>query len=70
VDIFPKAWIETVTRFATRVDLHSAVRRFAAFKHENLPVLAGPPPSAMVGILEHHCVLKAYDDEVERIRNG
>jgi hypothetical protein len=49
-------------------DLHTAVRRFAAFKHENLPVLAGPPPSVMVGILEHHRVLKAYDDEIERRR--
>lgn len=49
-------------------DLHTAVRRFAAFKHENLPVLAGPPPSAIVGILEHHRVLKAYDDEFERRR--
>jgi CIC family chloride channel protein len=26
-------------------DLHSAVRRFTAFRHENLPVLSGPPPS-------------------------
>ncbi len=70
MDIIPKTWIESVARFATRVDLHTAVRRFAAFKHEYLPVLAGPPPSAMVGILDHHRVLKAYDDEIERIRNG
>ncbi|HOC44841.1 MAG TPA: chloride channel protein [Thermoanaerobaculales bacterium] len=49
-------------------DLHTAVRRFSAFKHEHLPVLAGPPPSAVVAILGHQRVLKAYDDEVERRR--
>jgi hypothetical protein len=70
VDILPKAWLDSIARFATRGDLHTAVRRFTDFKHESLPVLTGPPPSAMVGILDHHRVLKAYDDEVERIRNG
>lgn len=49
-------------------DLHTAVRRFTAFKHETLPVLAGPPPSRVVGILEHHRVLEAYDDEVHRLQ--
>ncbi len=49
-------------------DLHTAVRRFTAFKHENLPVLTGPPPSRVVGILEHHRVLEAYDDEVHNLQ--
>jgi CIC family chloride channel protein len=49
-------------------DLHTAVRRFTAFKHENLPVLTGPPPSKVVGILEHHRVLEAYDDEVHKLQ--
>jgi len=49
-------------------DLHTAVRRFTAFKHENLPVLTGPPPSEVVGILEHHRVLEAYDEEVHRLQ--
>ena len=49
-------------------DLHTAVRRFTAFKHENLPVLTGPPPSQVVGILEHHRVLEAYDDEVHKLQ--
>jgi hypothetical protein len=44
------------------------VRRFSAFKHEHLPVLAGPPPARVVAILEHQRLLKAYDDEVERRR--
>ena len=49
-------------------DLHTAVRRFTAFRHENLPVLTGPPPSQVVGILGHHRVLEAYDDEVHRLQ--
>lgn len=70
MELIPRKWIDSVARFATRIDLHTAVRRLAAFKHENLPVLAGPPPSAMVGTLEHHRVLKACDDEIGRIRGG
>jgi CIC family chloride channel protein len=49
-------------------DLHTAVRRITAFKHENLPVLTGAPPSKVVGILEHHQVLEAYDEEVHRLQ--
>ena len=49
-------------------DLHSAVRRFTAFRHENLPVLSGPPPSEVVGLLEHHRVLEAYDQEIHRLQ--
>jgi CIC family chloride channel protein len=50
-------------------DLHTAVRRFTAFKHDNLPVLTGPPPSEVVGILVHHQVLEAYDEEVHRLQS-
>jgi Mg2+/Co2+ transporter CorB len=49
-------------------DLHTAVRRITTFKHENLPVLTGAPPSEVVGILEHHQVLEAYDAEVHRLQ--
>ena len=49
-------------------DLHSAVRRFTAFRHENLPVLSGPPPSEVVGLLEYHRVLEAYDSEIHRLQ--
>jgi CIC family chloride channel protein len=49
-------------------DLHSAVRRFTAFRHENLPVLSGPPPSEVVGLLEYHRVLEAYDEEIQRLQ--
>jgi CIC family chloride channel protein len=49
-------------------DLHTAVRRFTAFRHENLPVLSGPPPSDVVGLLEHHSVLEAYDSEIRRLQ--
>jgi CIC family chloride channel protein len=48
-------------------DLHTAVRRFTAFRHENLPVLSGPPPSEVLGMLEHHRVLEAYDSEIHRL---
>jgi CIC family chloride channel protein len=48
-------------------DLHTAVRRFTAFRHENLPVLSGPPPSDVLGMLEHHRVLEAYDSEIHRL---
>ncbi len=49
-------------------DLHTALRRFTAFRHENLPVLTGPPPSHVVGLLEYHRVLEAYDSEVHRLQ--
>jgi chloride channel protein, CIC family len=49
-------------------DLHTAVRRFTAFRHENLPVLSGPPPSRVLGLLEHHRVLEAYDHEIQRLQ--
>ena len=47
-------------------DLHTAVRRFTAFQHEVLPVLAGAPPAPVVGLLNHHAVMEAYDREVQR----
>jgi CIC family chloride channel protein len=49
-------------------DLHTAVRRFTAFRHENLPVLAAPPPSIVEGMLSYQRVLEAYDDEIHRLQ--
>lgn len=60
---------ETMAYLELGDDLHTAVRRFTAFKHENLPVLTGPPPSQVVGILGHHRVLEAYDEEVHRLQS-
>ncbi len=51
-------------------DLHTAVRVFTAFRHENLPVLSGPPPSMAVGMLSYQRVLEVYDEEVHRLRSG
>ncbi len=50
-------------------DLHTAVRRFTAFRHENLPVLAAPPPSRVEGMLSYQQVLEAYDDEIQRLQS-
>jgi CIC family chloride channel protein len=50
-------------------DLHTAVRRFTAFRHENLPVLAGQPPSKVEGMLSYQQVLEAYDDEIQRLQS-
>ena len=47
-------------------DLHTAVRRFTAFRHENLPVLEAPPPSRAVGMLSYQRVLEIYDEEIQR----
>lgn len=49
-------------------DLHTAIRRFTAFRHENLPVLSAPPPSRAVGMLSYQRVLEAYDEEIHRLR--
>ncbi len=49
-------------------DLHTAVRRFTAFRHENLPVLSAPPPSKVEGMLSYQRVLEAYDEEIHRLR--
>jgi CIC family chloride channel protein len=51
-------------------DLHTAVRRFTAFRHENLPVLAAPPPSRVEGMLSYQRVLEAYDEEIQRLRTA
>jgi CIC family chloride channel protein len=50
-------------------DLHTAVRRFTAFRHENLPVLAGPPPSRPEGMLSYQRVLEVYDEEIQRLQS-
>ncbi len=49
-------------------DLHTALRRFTAFQREILPVLAGSPPSPVIGLLRHHQVMEAYDREVHRLQ--
>ena len=49
-------------------DLHTAVRRFTAFQREVLPVLAGLPPSPVIGLLRHHQVMEAYDREIHRLQ--
>jgi CIC family chloride channel protein len=51
-------------------DLHTAVRRFTAFRHENLPVLSAPPPSRVEGMLSYHQVLEAYDEEIHRLQTA
>jgi len=48
-------------------DLHCAVRRFTAFGVGVLPVLAGPPPARIIGLLSHHRVMEAYDEAVGRV---
>jgi CIC family chloride channel protein len=49
-------------------DLHTAVQRFTALQREILPVLDGAPPSPVIGLLRHHQVMEAYDDEIHRLR--
>ncbi len=49
-------------------DLHSAVRRFSAFGLDVLPVLSGPPPAPLVGLLEQRRVMAAYDGEIRRLQ--
>ena len=49
-------------------DLHTAVRRFTAFRHENLPVLSAPPPSTVEGMLSYQRVLEVYDEEIHRLQ--
>lgn len=49
-------------------DLHEAIRRFAAFRHDTLPVLDGDLDSPLLGLLSHHQVMEAYDREVQRHR--
>jgi len=49
-------------------DLHTALQRFTALQREILPVLSGPPPSPVIGVLRHHQVMEAYDREIHRLR--
>jgi CIC family chloride channel protein len=49
-------------------DLHTAVQRFTALQREILPVLDGPPPAPVIGLLRHHQVMEAYDREIYRLR--
>jgi len=49
-------------------DLHTAVQRFTALQREILPVLEGPPPAPVIGLLRHHQVMEAYDRQIHRLR--
>jgi CIC family chloride channel protein len=49
-------------------DLHTAVRRFAAFQRVVLPVLSDSPPAPVIGLLRHHQVMEAYDREIHRLQ--
>lgn len=51
-------------------DLHTAVRRFTAHRVDVLPVVEGPPPAPLIGLLTHHRVLQAYDEEVQQMHAG
>jgi hypothetical protein len=44
------------------------VQRFTALQREILPVLDGPPPAPVIGLLRHHQVMEAYDREIHRLR--
>jgi len=50
-------------------DLHAAVRRFTAASVGVLPVLDGPPPARLLGLLTHHRVMDAYDHLVRRMQD-
>jgi CIC family chloride channel protein len=48
-------------------DLHTAVRRFTAFRVAALPVLESAPPSRLLGMVTYQEVLKAYDGAVRHL---
>jgi len=49
-------------------DLHTVMRRFTALRLEVLPVVSGPPPAPIIGLLRYHDVMEAYDHEIHRLR--
>ncbi len=49
-------------------DLHTALRKFMAAQVSVLPVLEGPPPSRLLGLLSHHELMQAYDRVVHRLQ--
>ena len=51
-------------------DLHTALRKFMAAEVTVLPVLEGPPPSRLLGLLSHHQMMQAYDRVVHRLQEG
>ncbi len=51
-------------------DLHTVMRRFTALRQEVFPVIAGEPPSPVIGLLRHHDVMEAYDREIQSLRNS
>jgi len=50
-------------------DLHIAVRRFTSAHVSVLPVLDGPPPGRLLGLLSYHEVMDAYDRAVRRLQD-
>ena len=51
-------------------DLHTALRKFMAAQVSVLPVLEGPPPSRLLGLLSHHQMMQAYDRVVHRLQEN
>jgi len=47
-------------------DLHTAIRRFTSAHVTVIPVLEGPPPSRLLGLLTYHEVMSAYDRAIRR----
>ncbi len=47
-------------------DLHTAVRRFTAYRVDALPVVQSSPPAPLIGMLTHHRVLQAYDEALQQ----
>lgn len=49
-------------------DLHTVMRHFTALRLDVLPVLEHAPPSKVIGLVHHHDVMEAYDEEIHRLR--
>ncbi len=49
-------------------DLHTALRRFTGFEVSVLPVLEGPPPAPLVGMVSHHRVMEKYVEAMRRLQ--
>jgi len=49
-------------------DLHTVMRHFTALKLDVLPVLEHAPPSPVIGLVQHHDVMQAYDKDIHRLR--
>jgi CIC family chloride channel protein len=62
--------VRTMAFLEPDVDLHTAVQHLTVSRLETLPVLAGPPPSPVIGFLGLRRVMEAYDTEVRRLREA